>query len=854
MGYVYVYDPNDEDLGTTGLVGALLATECLHEEIAEGTSAITLTHPYDPQGKWRALKRGNFVSAPCRVRTTPKIDDDGRVVTAVELWRVKATATAAQRTYYSKDKKGKKKKPIPAGTQLVVLSKGEERYEIKWKGGTWWIAHEALEFELSTTLDDGVDGIEELCPAETERPQLFMIRRVQQDTEAGTVTVYAEHISCNADDILTTCKVDQPLTAVAALKGLRAGCDYPTDVKLYTDIGDTRTSIKAEDQPLAQALLDPEAGFAARWGAQMIRDDEAMYFLRRAGRNRGVRIEHAKNLVGAVLETDDSNVVTAIKPRGSKKDGSLLYLTDDPASHDNYVISPRAGDYPTLRCAVLDAEDCAVEKNKNGVTLAIARARMREQAQARYDDDQADLPDVSLQVDFVELGATVEYARYAALEAVYLHDEVAVVDKAHGIEVMTTVRRLVWDCLNGRVREVELGNVRADANLVYSWQIPSLPGSKLQPGTVPGEAIEDGGVPPEKLDPDLQAALDKAWADIETAQQMIDHANAWLDTLDAQLEAVTIAVGDNAGAIAALQVAADAIRAAVRDAEGNIAALEITANQIATALADAEGNISTLQQTSSSMASTIADLSGSISSIQQTVGSISSTISGINNKISQFQQTLDSFGFRLYDASINQNFEVRISSANTATTYPILESGEYTGISFNNNGAQDGFVGAGVTDSGDKVFAVGGNYITDVGAGTKLRLFGSPVGPSIIIDGPANTITASRSISTSSDLRLKKEVEPLDAADLLDRLMPIRYRFKSNPKKLHFGLGYQSVKKVIQGTNYEDAALVSDAGLSGFGGICYEELIAVLIEGYHRQKARGDLFERRLVKLEGRSC
>lgn len=103
----------------------------------------------------------------------------------------------------------------------------------------------------------------------------------------------------------------------------------------------------------------------------------------------------------------------------------------------------------------------------------------------------------------------------------------------------------------------------------------------------------------------------------------------------------------------------------------------------------------------------------------------------------------------------------------------------------------------------------------------------------------------------TSDLRLKRGVAPLEAADLLNRLKPIRYRLKSegDDARLRFGLGAQDVAQALEGTDYADAALLvgDDPGQLG---LCYTELIAVLVEGHQRQRAQIKALAARVEALE----
>ncbi|MEG1813917.1 MAG: phage tail spike protein, partial [Clostridia bacterium] len=133
------------------------------------------------------------------------------------------------------------------------------------------------------------------------------------------------------------------------------------------------------------------------------------------------------------------------------------------------------------RATVLDCEDCTVEKGKKGVTLAVARKRMREQAQARFDTEKVDEPRITLKVSFVELGKTAEYEKYKPLENVYLWDDIVIAAKDYGIEAQAKVTKMVYDVLNDMVTEVELGDIDRTGK-IYKWQVPAITGGMLSPG------------------------------------------------------------------------------------------------------------------------------------------------------------------------------------------------------------------------------------------------------------------------------------------------------------------------------------------------------------------------------------
>lgn len=102
-----------------------------------------------------------------------------------------------------------------------------------------------------------------------------------------------------------------------------------------------------------------------------------------------------------------------------------------------------------------------------------------------------------------------------------------------------------------------------------------------------------------------------------------------------------------------------------------------------------------------------------------------------------------------------------------------------------------------------------------------------------------------------SDRRAKKDISALNAADLLKRLKPVRYRLseEGDKAKLRFGLVAQEVIEAIRGTDYADANLVLDDNPDHLG-LCYQELIAVLIEGHQRHEARIAALEGELNTLK----
>ena len=487
MADIYVYRSDCDDFTNFGLVGALTPTSCVFEEEANGMSEITMEHPIDDWGRYTQLVCNNLLVAEVPVRTTPGIKNS-RVVTAVERWTVRpaAVTTNALRTLYKKSTGGGKIKVLPEYTDVTVVDKPEEgRYKVKCEYGTGWMEPDGLDFVFAQTIADSSQSIETVQPAWTVKPQVFRIYSVEKGIDS--ITVSARHISYDLLYNLTTYKNTGEATCKAALDGIMNNCAATHDFDAYTNLLTVRTGIDWTRTNPIDALLNPETGLTALYGASLVRDNWELYVLFDPGLNRGVTVEYGKNMTGIKYTESFENVVTRIVPVGETKDGKPLLLEGDRP----WINSKHINDYPIVYVQELQCENCKV--GENGVTNAIAWARMEEQAQAVFDDG-GDLPSVEMSVDFVNLGDSEEYAQFKNLERLFLWDYVIVRHKLHDIDVTSRIVSIKWDCLLGRMDGMEIGSVgKTLANSgITTWQIPTgFSGNKIASGTVPGLALKE---------------------------------------------------------------------------------------------------------------------------------------------------------------------------------------------------------------------------------------------------------------------------------------------------------------------------------------------------------------------------
>ena len=607
MSDIYVFSSNEDnnDYSTMGLVGALEPTECKFEETANGDSLVTMTHPIDEFGKYAALVRDNILVIPVPVRTTPEIQN-GSCVTTVWTYKVKPLnqlTSKNQRTLYKSSSGSGKRKVMNAGDIVTVVYQPKDtanisRWKVKSKYGTGWIDPNGFELITEHKIEDNANAIQEVQSPWMITDQLFRIYEVERGLEK--VTVSARHITYDLlyDATHYYYGSDQAVSLQTTLDNiLGKSYGFQTRFHAYTNVTNTQTGLSFRGKNEIECFLDPEDGVCAKFDVDMIRDNYDLYFLHDPGINRGVRIQYGKNLTGISYKDNTEELVTRIIPTGETKNGEEFFLAGPV--EQQCVDSKHINDYPIIHVYYMKCENCKIgDKDENGgkITEAVARARMRAQAQKMFDSG-CDLPKIEMSVEFINLGDTEEYKQFKNLENCFLYDYVIIQHPKVNIDVTAQIVKMEWDCLLDRMNSVEIGTVgKTLANTgITSWQIPSgFSGAKIAQETIGSAALRSDIVAAKHIQSDTISA-NHIQANAVTAGKIAAGAIT-TDKLDAgsvtaekiasgAVEATKIKAGSittdklDAGAVTAEKIAANAVEADKIKA-GAVTANKISANAV----------------------------------------------------------------------------------------------------------------------------------------------------------------------------------------------------------------------------------------------------------------------------------
>lgn len=508
---ITIYEANATDFGGNGL-GTLAPESCLVSETLNGEYEVTLVHPIDEAGKFRRLQENRILRVPVPAGKTPRMAMSAQSQTSTEIYKV----TTGGMRLYLRAKPSQSAKGIHAykpNTEVVLIAKTNAQwYEVTTpdgKHGYMWAGN--LTYVRTETT--GAAAEEAIREPTILRDQPFRIYRIVPTMT--NITVYARHIFYDLmDNMVSSYAPDANTTGAAALTGLMAAALSPQDFTFYSDLDTTAEGVEITDKNPAEAIMG-DGGLIENYGGELARDWWDVYLAKRTGEETGIQIREGKNLLGITYSVDYTNVTTRIMPRGEDKDGKPLYLPE------KYIDSANINAYPTIKWALMDVQD-AKEKTKGDDkrTKDECYALMRQAAQDAYDAGE-DLPDVTLNVSFIDCAETEEYRQYRNLQGIHLGDTVKVIAKRVGVSVAMRMTQYTYNCLTRRYEAMTLGTIDdgIEGNMINPRSIGSgsISGRMIKLGSIGTGALQDGAVNSLKI---ALAAINYAHIDEAAINQL----------------------------------------------------------------------------------------------------------------------------------------------------------------------------------------------------------------------------------------------------------------------------------------------------------------------------------------------
>ncbi|MED3484947.1 phage tail spike protein [Bacillus toyonensis] len=363
--------------------------------------------------------------------------------------------------------------------------------------------------------------------------QLFRV--ANPSPSMGIVSVFCYHVFYDLIDNFLEDTNIVGKTGLGALVQLKGALQYPSRFNFFSDIGKTNNARLVRMNPI-EAMLDTgkDNSFLNRWGGELKRDNFNVNILEKRGLNRGVTIQHKKDLLGYEASVDWQSPITKIMPIGF--DGLLLpekYVTS--ANVDKYV-NPKikTAAFETVKAAIGDYVD-----DEDAIPLEDAYALLRQKARAMFEVDHVDQPLATYRVSFQELSQTEEYKNYAVLQSVYMGDTVTVDHSEDGIYIQAKVISYKYDPVKERYIDITLGNFK-DSFTSKTNKIDKIQDEVLNITTDINTGLGDADERLKKLREDLTTTN----GNLDTTNSNLNTTNGNLNTTNGKVNGIETDLGN----------------------------------------------------------------------------------------------------------------------------------------------------------------------------------------------------------------------------------------------------------------------------------------------------------------------
>ncbi|MBR3202759.1 MAG: phage tail protein [Solobacterium sp.] len=287
-------------------------------------------------------------------------------------------------------------------------------------------------------------------PADNKSAQPFRIYRISKPL-SGVVEIDAEHISYQMAHIPI-----MPFNVVGLTNAMTAVGTYAAETNPFTFSREGAfgqvigNSFKVEAPDNLRSLLFGKAGsFIDVYGGEWEFDGFNAILHKDRGADNGVTIRYGKNLTDLKQEENIESTYTGICPywKGQENGSDVVVSLPEKVLHTN-----QAQNYPYQRTKIVDMTSSFQTKP--------TVEQLRQKGQEYIQNNDVGSPTVSLDVSFVALHQTQEYADLTRIEHINLCDTVKVVFPALNVSTKAKVVKTVWNVLLDRYDSITIGAVQ----------------------------------------------------------------------------------------------------------------------------------------------------------------------------------------------------------------------------------------------------------------------------------------------------------------------------------------------------------------------------------------------------------
>ncbi|HFJ9354427.1 phage tail spike protein [Bacillus cereus] len=464
--------------------------------------------------------------------------------------------------------------------------------------------------------------------------QLFRV--ANPSASMGILSVFCYHVFYDLIDNFIEDTNIVSKTGIGALTQLKGALQYPSKFDFFSDIGKLNNARLVRMNPI-EAMLDTgkENSFLNRWGGELKRDNFLVSILENRGRDRGVIIQHKKDLLGYEASVDWQSPITKIMPQGF--DGLLL--------PEKYVTSANVGKYVNPKIQKVDFEDVKAAigdyaNDDDAIPLEDAYNILRQRARAMFEVNHVDQPLANYTVTFQELSQTEEYKDFAVLQSVYMGDTVTVQHDEDNIYIQAKVISYKYDPVKQRYIEVTLGNFK-DSFTSKTNKIDQIRDEVLNITSDIDKGLGDADERIKKLKEDLNTTN----GNLDTTNGKLNNTNNKVGTIENGLNETKDNLNTTTGKVNGLETGLDKTKIDLNNTKND---LSDTKTELGNTKTDLNNTKNDLKDTKTDLGNTKTDLNTTKNKVTDLEGQVKDLGPNILEQARQNATDLINSGFGSY--------------------------------------------------------------------------------------------------------------------------------------------------------------------------------------------------------------
>lgn len=286
-------------------------------------------------------------------------------------------------------------------------------------------------------------------PNDQEDYHIFEIKNTYKDTISNTILIYGQSRTYKIGNREVRHVEIVSKNGAEAMAAIEKGMDEPSDVKLFSDIQTTSSTV-FEARNVLSCISGEQGSMVQYWGGEIRREPFKLSLLRRRGRDNVGTVRYGKDLNGLKIKFDWSSIVTKVLPYADlqkSEDGTTNRI------YGNAVMSDLATNYPDVYAKHIQFTEEQGVKDLASLNRVAANY-------FKSINPGSDKPKISIELEIEKLTDSEEAKEFAKIKNYGLFDTFSVYHSLYDIHIDTKITSVVYDSLTEKNKKIYAGDAQ----------------------------------------------------------------------------------------------------------------------------------------------------------------------------------------------------------------------------------------------------------------------------------------------------------------------------------------------------------------------------------------------------------